>query len=94
MMDNDITSKTHVTNSQCGVPILQKITKRDVAVFGTLLAKCRSLDVGRRLQKEGKLNGPDVETIRSFCIQAIEDVHRLERGEHPEGFTAKKEATA
>ena len=95
MMDNHITSKMNVTNSPpCGVSIPQKITKRDVAVFGTLLMKCRSLDVGRKIQKDGKLTGPDVDIIRAFCIQAIEDVHRMERGEHPEGFAQKKEVVS
>ncbi len=63
----------------------QKITKRDVAVFGTLLMKCRSLDVGRKIQQHQKLDRSEIDIILAFCQQAIEDVHRIERDEHPKG---------
>ena len=46
MTDNSIITTTSVANSSSGIfETPQKITKRDVAVFGTLLMKCRSLDV-------------------------------------------------
>ena len=72
------------TATPSGVSIPQ-ITKRDAVVFSNLLMKCRSLDVGRKIQRGRKLDDAEVETIRRFCIQAIEDVHRMERGEHPKG---------
>ena len=40
------------------------------------------------------ITDPEVEILRAFCQQAIEDVHLMELGECPEGFAAKKEVTA
>lgn len=69
MTDNSIITTTNVINSSGGVSIPQKITKRDVAVFGTLLMKSRSLDVGRRMQKGVKvMTDPEVRAITAFCL--------------------------
>ena len=81
------------TATPSGVSIPQ-ITKRDAVVFSNLLMKCRSLDVGRKIQQHQKLDRSEIDIIFAFCQQAIEDVHRIERDEHPEGFTPKKEVTA
>jgi hypothetical protein len=90
----NLTSLSENVTTQGGVSIPQKITKLDAVVFSTLLMKCLSLDVGRKLQKDRKLDNAEFDTIRRFCIQAIKDVHHMEQGKQAEGFTPKKGVTA
>jgi hypothetical protein len=82
-MNNMTKSTDNVTTTPSGV--LPPLTRHDVMVFNTLLLKCRGLDVSRRIQKGDKVaTDPDVEIIRAFCRQALQDAQSLALGKSPE----------